>query len=57
MDQITAQCLKNGLILFTTPGTPIIRLAPPLIITEPEIDRALEIMEDAVRSASEGETA
>jgi 4-aminobutyrate aminotransferase-like enzyme len=47
-------CLDRGLILFTTEGTPIIRLAPPLVITRAEIDTALSIMEEAIRSAAEG---
>ena len=54
MLQITRYCLEQGLILFTTPGTPIIRIAPPLVIGESEIDRALAIMEEAIRAVSEG---
>ena len=54
MDQITSYCLQKGLILFTTHGTPVIRLAPPLVIGEPEIDQALAIMEEAIRAVSEG---
>ena len=54
MTQITGYCLDKGLILFTTPGTPIIRIAPPLVIGEPEIDRALTVMEEAIRAVSEG---
>ena len=54
MGQITSYCLQKGLILFTTHGTPVIRLAPPLVIGEPEIDKALAIMEEAIRAVSEG---
>ena len=54
MTQITSYCLRKGLILFTTPGTPIIRLAPPLVIGRPEIDRALTIMDEAIMAVSEG---
>ena len=54
MRHIEDYCLDRGLILFTTGGTPIIRLAPPLVITRAEIDTALTIMEEAIRSAAEG---
>ena len=54
MTQITGYCLDKGLILFTTPGTPIIRIAPPLVIGESEIDRALTVIENAIRAVSEG---
>ena len=54
MSHIEDYCLDRGLILFTTEGTPIIRLAPPLVITRAEIDTALSIMEEAIRSAAEG---
>jgi len=54
MDQITKHCLDSGLILFTTAGTPVIRIAPPLIIGTGEIDTALTKMEDSIRSVSEG---
>ena len=49
-------CLDRGLILFTTEGTPIIRLAPPLVITRAEIDTALSIMEEAIAKAKTART-
>ncbi|XXU74956.1 diaminobutyrate--2-oxoglutarate transaminase [Sorangium sp. So ce1151] len=51
---IQAACLKRGLILELGGrfgGT--IRLLPPLIITEPEVDRVAEILAAAIRSAME----
>jgi 4-aminobutyrate aminotransferase-like enzyme len=52
MLKIENLCLENGLIVFTTPGVPVLRFAPPLIIKEAEIDFAVSVLEEAIRSAS-----
>jgi 4-aminobutyrate aminotransferase-like enzyme len=51
---IESRCIQNGLILFTGRRGNIIRIAPPLVITREEIDRALAILEDAIQYAAEG---
>lgn len=40
-------CMENGLLLVNA-GTNIIRFVPPLIVTKPEIDEALDILEQAL---------
>jgi 2,2-dialkylglycine decarboxylase (pyruvate) len=52
MLKIESLCLENGLIIFTTPGVPVLRFAPPLIIKKAEIDFAVSVLEEAIRSAS-----
>ena len=58
--EIAARCLERGLILFTgsTSGKygNVTRVAPPLIITREEADRALGILEEAIQYVSEGGT-
>lgn len=48
---VVAECLKNGLIINSTkPAT--IRLMPPLIVTEAEIDCMMEILTDVLDKVS-----
>ena len=51
---ITSRSMERGLILFGGLGSNVIRITPPLVLTSSEVDQALEIMEEAVRFASEG---
>lgn len=45
-------CLEAGLLLCSTiHADQVIRLAPPLVVTPSEIDRAVAIMEEALRKA------
>ena len=56
-DAITRECLRRGLFLAATrqPGRYWVwRVAPPLTITRDEIDRALEIIEAAIRAVVGG---
>ncbi|NOS35546.1 MAG: aminotransferase class III-fold pyridoxal phosphate-dependent enzyme, partial [Deltaproteobacteria bacterium] len=55
LERIAKHSLKNGLILLEC-GTEknIIRLAPPLIIREEEMERGLAIMEEALESLTGG---
>ncbi len=48
-EQIVRKALDGGLILLPA-GDSVIRFVPPLIISRNEIDRGLEIFEDALRS-------
>ncbi|OGC36994.1 hypothetical protein A3J90_07455 [candidate division WOR-1 bacterium RIFOXYC2_FULL_37_10] len=42
-------CLENGLVLISTGGDgTVIRFVPPLIVKKPQIDKALEIFEEAL---------
>ncbi len=45
---LVADCLRAGLVLNAI-GTSLIRLAPPLNVTEEECDRAVGIVADAIR--------
>ncbi len=52
-EEITRHCLQQGLFLQPTRQRGryfVWRVAPPLTVTYPELDRALEIIERAVRS-------
>ncbi len=48
-DAIVKHAVENGLILLPA-GDSVIRIAPPLIISKEEIDKGLEIFEDAIKS-------
>jgi len=50
-DRILYRCLENGLSFKTTMGN-VLTLAPPLIVTEAEMDKALSILEDAIAAES-----
>ena len=47
-EQIVRKALDGGLILLPA-GDSVIRFVPPLIISRQEIDRGLEIFEDALK--------
>jgi 4-aminobutyrate aminotransferase and related aminotransferases len=47
-ERIMYECLKNGLSFKVSQGN-VITLSPPLIISEEELDRALSILEQAIR--------
>ena len=40
---VVGDCLKRGL-LINAPGEHVLRFIPPLIITQPEIDRLLDVL-------------
>jgi acetylornithine/N-succinyldiaminopimelate aminotransferase len=46
---IVAACLERGVLLNATADT-VLRLLPPLVITEAEIDRALSVLEEVLCS-------
>ena len=48
-EQIMYRCLKNGLSFKVSQGN-VINLSPPLIISEEELDRALNILEEAFQN-------
>ena len=46
---VTAEALQRGVIVFYSLNNPsTFRLAPPLVITRPQLDRAVEALEEAV---------
>nr|WP_312951811.1 aminotransferase class III-fold pyridoxal phosphate-dependent enzyme [Streptococcus parasuis] len=47
MGTIVTQARKNGLIVLTA-GSDVIRLLPPLTITEEEIERAVSILAECL---------
>jgi 4-aminobutyrate aminotransferase-like enzyme len=44
---VVAACRERGLLVLTA-GDNALRLAPPLIVDEPSIERAVEIIERAL---------
>ena len=44
---LVTQCYKEGLIVLTA-GANTVRLAPPLVVGEAEVDRALTILEEVL---------
>jgi 2,2-dialkylglycine decarboxylase (pyruvate) len=55
VQQIASYCLEQGLV-FQLRGTHanlnVVRLVPPMVATEAEIDRAMSILRDAVQNVS-----
>jgi 4-aminobutyrate aminotransferase-like enzyme len=53
-ERFVTNCREAGLILgWTLHSNTVIRLAPPLIITEQELDRGLGIMRKALSKATD----
>ena len=52
-NKVLYNCLANGLS-FKVSGGNVLTLTPPLTITEPELDRALGIVEQAIASIAAG---
>ena len=53
-EAVQERCLDNGLIvLLCGPGENVLRLIPPLTITDEEFERGLEILVAALRAAAE----
>ena len=48
---VVEACRERGLLVNCTQGN-VIRLLPPLIISEPEINRGLSILAEAFRAVS-----
>ena len=44
---IVSACMERGLLTLTA-GDHVVRFVPPLIITEADVDRAVEILEAAL---------
>jgi 4-aminobutyrate aminotransferase len=54
--KVLERCLQQGLIVINCgPERNIIRLIPPLIISDEEMGRALDILEEAIASAGKGQ--
>jgi len=53
VDDITVEAHKRGLILLSC-GVNAIRLAPPLTVSEKEIDKALEILNESIKVVERG---
>ena len=45
--EVAARALDAGLVI-NVPGERMLRLLPPLVITEADVDRALSILSDAL---------
>jgi len=49
-DSIKALCMERGLLVLTA-GEDVVRILPPLIVSDEEIDRGLAILRDALDAA------
>ena len=49
-DAVKALCIERGLLVLTG-GSDVVRLLPPLVITDAEIDRGLSLLKDALDAA------
>ena len=50
---VVNRCLEKGLLINCTAGN-VLRFVPPLIVTEGDIDRAVEILETVLREVEKG---
>ena len=48
-DKVKELCIKHGLLVLTA-GSDVVRLLPPLVITDTEIDRGLAILKEVLDS-------
>jgi 4-aminobutyrate aminotransferase/(S)-3-amino-2-methylpropionate transaminase len=52
-DAIQARCLAQGVIVLTCgPANNVLRLIPPLTITDAELDHGLDVLEAAILASS-----
>ena len=51
--KICYQCIKNGLLLISL-GENTLRIQPPLIITEAQLDKSIEILENSINDFIRG---
>jgi acetylornithine/N-succinyldiaminopimelate aminotransferase len=52
-DAVKMLCIERGLLVLTA-GADVVRLVPPLVITEAEIDRGMAILKEALDEATKG---
>lgn len=53
VSKIIQACLDNGLIIITA-GSNVIRMLPPFIITEEDVDKMINILDNAIKENIEG---
>ena len=52
-EAVQTRCLEEGLVVLTCgPGENVLRLVPPLTLTDEELDLGLSILERAVTAAT-----
>jgi acetylornithine/N-succinyldiaminopimelate aminotransferase len=49
-DRVKELCIERGLLVLTA-GSDVVRLLPPLVITDAEIGRGLDILKEALEAA------
>ena len=52
-DRVKELCIERGLLVLTG-GVDVVRLLPPLVITDAEIDRGLAMLKEALDEAAKG---
>jgi 4-aminobutyrate aminotransferase-like enzyme len=51
-DRVKEECAARGLLIATV-GDQMLRLLPPMVLTEQEADRGLELLELAMAAAAQ----
>ncbi|MFH1078713.1 MAG: acetylornithine transaminase [Pseudomonadota bacterium] len=49
--EIVKKCMEKGLLIITSGAGNVLRFVPPLIITEKDVDQALDILEEVFRTS------
>jgi 2,2-dialkylglycine decarboxylase (pyruvate) len=47
---VTAECLKNGLVFSMRRGGSVLRFVPPFCTTDDEIERAYQILDNSIKA-------
>ncbi|MBA4398060.1 MAG: aspartate aminotransferase family protein, partial [Syntrophus sp. (in: bacteria)] len=48
--EIVKKCMEKGLLIITSGAGNVLRFVPPLIITEKDVDQALDILEEVLKT-------
>jgi len=48
--EIVKKCMKKGLLIITSGAGNVLRFVPPLIITESDVDQAVDILEEVFKT-------
>jgi 4-aminobutyrate aminotransferase len=49
---VQKECMNRGLLVLTTSIFPVLRLIPALIVSEEEVDKALQVIADSIATVA-----